>query len=309
VLDLDAAVDVLVEPGHGRDLQPEAAALADRRGQQVRGSRRVAHDHVADVVLADDRLHVARGPEDREVGVVTALHRDELLVDEADRPEPQIRLVGQAPGDLAADGVGAHDERRQLAVPGALAAAGDGGDADPADREQDGRPGPQLHALQRRPVDRADRHAGADDEDRAGRRRRHDPREVLERVDAQPVVVEAADLEVDEGEDDEEHRPRQAGARYVAVVEAGGADAHRQHPDVDEEAPADPRAQGDRADARAQGKLGQALGGLARAVARRQDPDRSSPVRSGSSLRLVLRRRQALTRACVVAHVAHRRRP
>ena len=172
-----------------------------------------------------------------------------------------------------------------------------------------------VHAHSRTPCSEAPSTAPAatpraDDEDGGERRGGDDPREVLERVRAQPRVVEAADLEVHEGQDDEEHRPREAPAGDVAVVQPGGRDADAEHPDVDEEAAAHPRAGGHRADARAQRRVvmperdRSRPRGTCSGVRTRSVPP---TVRRGLSLRLPWRRRKALTRACIRARVvAHR---
>ena len=47
--------------------------------------------------------------------VVAAVERHELVVHEADRAETELGVLEQAARDLAADGVGADDQRGELA--------------------------------------------------------------------------------------------------------------------------------------------------------------------------------------------------
>ena len=120
MLDLEAGVDVLVEPRDRRDAHPESAARAHGGGQAVRGDGGEPDDDVPDAVPVDDRLEVGRRPQERRVARRLARRGARALVDEADGAQPELRLVGQAPGDLGPDRVGADDERPQLPDPRAL---------------------------------------------------------------------------------------------------------------------------------------------------------------------------------------------
>ena len=64
VLDLDAPVDLLVEPRDGRDPHAQAPAAAHGRRELVRRRGGEADDDLLDAVLGDDRLEVRRAAQD-----------------------------------------------------------------------------------------------------------------------------------------------------------------------------------------------------------------------------------------------------
>ena len=116
MLDVHALGHALEEARHQRDRDTELLAALDLPQEHLVRRGREGHDHVLDPVLLDQPLEIPAGPEH---GHGQARLVERLLVEEADRLEPELRVVEQPSGGERADAAGTHDQGRpgQLAVP------------------------------------------------------------------------------------------------------------------------------------------------------------------------------------------------
>ena len=134
----DAVVDRVEHARHDRDLDAELLTALDQPADARVGDRGEGDDQVAHARAHDGLVEILDRAEHRHVAAADLGDRARVLVEEADRRQPVLGVVLQAPRDLRADDAGAHDQHGLADQPlRARPALGEGQhDAPDADAEQ-----------------------------------------------------------------------------------------------------------------------------------------------------------------------------
>ncbi len=215
-------------------------------------------DDVLDRVICDHLLEIPARAEDGQlrVGVVAR-----LLVEEADGPQPELRVLQEPSRGQPADPTGADDQRRlgRLAVP-----AGPGlrpVERDPAGRHVEGGERPQAQRLRRELVGAAaNDHAQREHGHRCERGDREHCADIVERLQADLPVVHRPRVHPDQHREREHHEPpeRHRADAGRPRAELGGGAGGGEHRDVQR----DGRARPGRSRARTPGRMLRPLAAL-----------------------------------------------
>ena len=100
----------LEQPRHHRHRHSQLPAAPGQSEEDVMGSGREGHDHVLDVMLGDDAIEVPARAQHRQARRRRA-DVEGILVEEADRPQPELRALQQSPRHDVGHPAGADDQR------------------------------------------------------------------------------------------------------------------------------------------------------------------------------------------------------
>ena len=190
----------LEQPRHEGHVDAELLAALHEPEQHLVGRAGERHDHLLDAVLRDDPVEVPAGAEDRErQGLVFDDQR--VLVQEADRLEPELGLRQEPGGGELADLAGADDQRRPERFAVAVRLRARPVERDAARGEIGGCEGPGADAL-RPQVGRVGREPAQEEEGNCCEGGRDQDRaQLLEELVAKARAVQAAEGGEAEDED------------------------------------------------------------------------------------------------------------